>query len=219
MRWVDMFRVRLRSLVSRSSVDRELDEELQYHLDRQIAENTAAGMAPKDARLAALRSIDGLQQRREECRDMRGWNLLDNLWKDDGTVTAGAEGWKYMDANNANDTGLLLFILRNYTVDPVCKKNGGPVKPFDGSDNCLSPAEGALWNAMLLSKDLYAQNDGSYGTHNPFFYEALLSSTISALRVSYPQLPAISTNVEQIMAKALSRPGVSYVRQAPVASR
>jgi len=146
--------------------------------------------------------------------------LLDNLWKDDGTVTAGAEGWKYMDANNANDTGLLLFILRNYTVDPVCKKNGGPVKPFDGSDNCLSPAEGALWNAMLLSKDLYAQNDGSYGTHNPFFYEALLSATIQSLRTTYtsPALPALRADVQQMMERALARRGTGFVRVGSVSA-
>jgi macrolide transport system ATP-binding/permease protein len=82
MRWIDILRIRLRSLASRSSVDHELDEELQYHLDRQIDEYVAAGMLPGEARLAALRSIAGLEQSKEECRDMRGWNLLDNLWND-----------------------------------------------------------------------------------------------------------------------------------------
>ena len=141
-------------------------------------------------------------------------SLINTLWADNGVLNSGGEPYL-----STGDTGMLPYILANVQADPACKKNGVASRPFDGTDKCLSAAEGALWNAMLLSDHLYAQNDGSRGVHNPFFYEALLSSTISALRVSYPQLPAISTNVEQIMAKALSRPGVSYVRQAPVASR
>jgi len=36
MRFPRIVRLRLRSLFSRPVVDQELDEELQYHLDRQI---------------------------------------------------------------------------------------------------------------------------------------------------------------------------------------
>ena len=82
MRLADIFRLRLRSLLSRTSVEHELDEELAYHLDRQIEEYIASGMSPASARLAALRSISGLEQHKEECRDMRGFNLVDNLRKD-----------------------------------------------------------------------------------------------------------------------------------------
>jgi macrolide transport system ATP-binding/permease protein len=81
-RWLRVARLRLRSLFERDAVEHELDEELRYHLDRQVEEYVAAGMTPRDARLAALRSIGGLEQRREECRDMRGLTLLDNLRQD-----------------------------------------------------------------------------------------------------------------------------------------
>ncbi len=84
MRIADIVRLRVRSLISRAHVERELDEELQYHLDREIEEYAAAGMSPSEARRAALRSIYGLDQRKEECRDMRGLNLIDNLRKDLG---------------------------------------------------------------------------------------------------------------------------------------
>jgi macrolide transport system ATP-binding/permease protein len=84
MRIGDIVRLRFRSLFSRAGVEQELDEELQYHLNRQIEEYTAAGMSPATARLAALREISGLEQRKEECRDMRGLNLIDNLRKDLG---------------------------------------------------------------------------------------------------------------------------------------
>lgn len=82
MRLANIFRLRLRSLFLRAHVEQDLDEELRYHMDRQIDENIAAGMSREEARHAALRSIGGLTQRREECRDMRGLNLIDNLVQD-----------------------------------------------------------------------------------------------------------------------------------------
>ncbi|HTQ55921.1 MAG TPA: hypothetical protein VMI94_15745 [Bryobacteraceae bacterium] len=42
MRFVTILRLRLRSLFYRASVDRELDEELQHHLDREIERGIAA---------------------------------------------------------------------------------------------------------------------------------------------------------------------------------
>jgi hypothetical protein len=77
-----MVRLRLRSLVSGASVDRELDEELRYHLDRQVDANIARGMTPDAARIAALRVIGGIEQRKEECRDTRGISLIENLLRD-----------------------------------------------------------------------------------------------------------------------------------------
>jgi predicted permease len=82
MRWLRMLRLRLRTLLARDAVDRELDEELQYHLDRQVDELVAGGMSPRDAREAALRAIGRFEQRKEECRDMRGLTLVDDLVQD-----------------------------------------------------------------------------------------------------------------------------------------
>jgi macrolide transport system ATP-binding/permease protein len=82
VRFASILYMRIRSLFSRAKVERDLDEELQYHLERQIEEDVAAGMNREDARRAALKAFYGLAQRKEECRDMRGWNLIDNLTQD-----------------------------------------------------------------------------------------------------------------------------------------
>ncbi|MGA8596657.1 MAG: ABC transporter permease [Bryobacteraceae bacterium] len=82
MRLADILLLRLRSLFSRRQVEHELDEELCYHLERQIEEGIAAGMTPENARYAALQSIKDLEQRKEECRDMRGLTLIDNAAQD-----------------------------------------------------------------------------------------------------------------------------------------
>ena len=82
MRLRHIVRLRLRSLFTRATVEQELDEELQYHLERQIAEGVATGMTREEARFAALRSLENFEQRKEECRDMRRLNLIDNLLRD-----------------------------------------------------------------------------------------------------------------------------------------
>ena len=82
MRQLTKFLLRLRSLFSRTAVENELDEELRYHVERQIDEDIARGMSPRDARDAALRAFGGYQQKKEECRDMRGLNMIENLTRD-----------------------------------------------------------------------------------------------------------------------------------------
>src|SRR5262249_15244021 len=42
----------------------------------------ASGSTPEEARRAALRAIGGLEQHKEECRDMRRVNLIENLVRD-----------------------------------------------------------------------------------------------------------------------------------------
>jgi len=80
--WFYTVPLRLRSLFRRDQVEAELNEELRYHLERQVEVNTAAGMSVEEARYAALRAMHGLDQRKEECRDMRRVRLIEDLWQD-----------------------------------------------------------------------------------------------------------------------------------------
>jgi predicted permease len=64
------------------STDNNLDEELRFHLEQQIAQNIAAGMSPEAARYAALRALGGEEQIKEECRDARGGRFLEELAQD-----------------------------------------------------------------------------------------------------------------------------------------
>src|SRR5215468_3273905 len=82
MRWLDKLRLRIRSLFRSRRVDDELERELQEHLQRQTDENVENGMAPDEARLAALRTIGNLTHLKEQCRDERGLNFLDDLRQD-----------------------------------------------------------------------------------------------------------------------------------------
>jgi predicted permease len=80
--WVYSMPLRLRSLFRRLRVEQELDEEMAYHVGRKTEEFVAAGMTPEAARRAALRSMDGLTQQMEACRDARRVNLVENFLQD-----------------------------------------------------------------------------------------------------------------------------------------
>ena len=82
MRWIYKIPLRLRSLFWKDRVERELSEELRFHLEKLIEENVAKGMAPEEARYAAMREIGGVEQIKEECRDMRRVNYIESLLQD-----------------------------------------------------------------------------------------------------------------------------------------
>ena len=82
--WLYTIPLRLRSLFRRNRVEQELNEELQYHLDRKTEEFLAQGRSPEDARRAAMRAMDGLELRKEQCRGARGVNFLETLLRDVG---------------------------------------------------------------------------------------------------------------------------------------
>jgi putative ABC transport system permease protein len=71
--------LRLRSLFRRADVERELDEELQYHIEQQTADNVRRGMSPGDARAAAVRALGGVAYRKEQVRDTRGTRWIEEL--------------------------------------------------------------------------------------------------------------------------------------------
>ena len=70
-RWRYILPLRLRSIFRVGTVEQELDEELQFHLACKAEEEMTRGVDASEARYRALHSIGGLQQRKEEMRDMR----------------------------------------------------------------------------------------------------------------------------------------------------
>ena len=81
-RWLAQVRLAVRSLFRRPQVDRELDEEFQYHLERQIEENLHCGLAPEEARYVAMREMGAIAKSKEECRDTRRVNWIQDLAQD-----------------------------------------------------------------------------------------------------------------------------------------
>ena len=71
--------MRLKAFVRKHSLERELDAELQFHLEMQIEENLGKGMSPDEARAQARRSFGGVEQIKETYRDQRGFRALDTM--------------------------------------------------------------------------------------------------------------------------------------------
>src|SRR5262245_53260166 len=82
LRWLHILSCRIRALMNRPGVEQELDEEFNYHLDRSTQEFVVKGMSPQEAKQRALRDLDGIVRRKEECRDMRHLNLVDDFMRD-----------------------------------------------------------------------------------------------------------------------------------------
>ena len=82
MRILDKTRLRLRSLCRRTNVEVELEAEVRFHLDELIQEKISSGMPPDEARWAAQRMLGGIEQYKEECRDMRRVSFFEDLVRD-----------------------------------------------------------------------------------------------------------------------------------------
>jgi predicted permease len=74
MRW-------LYSLLRRNTIESQLDQELQFHLERQVRDFIAAGLTPQEARRKARLVFGGVGQIKEECRDVRPSQWVDRLMR------------------------------------------------------------------------------------------------------------------------------------------
>ena len=73
---------RLLRLFRISRAERDLDRELRFHLDQQIADNLATGMTPEEARRRAALSLGGLERVKQEVRDAHWESHLENIIRD-----------------------------------------------------------------------------------------------------------------------------------------
>jgi predicted permease len=75
-------RYRLRSLFRRKSVDRDIDDELRFHIDRQVESYRKAGLSEAEAVRRAQLEFGGIDQAKEAYRDASGVRVLDEIWRD-----------------------------------------------------------------------------------------------------------------------------------------
>jgi predicted permease len=73
---------RLRSWMGREAMEREMDEEMRFHIERQTEKNLRAGMPPEEARRAALLSFGAMERFKEESRDEARPRRLEELLQD-----------------------------------------------------------------------------------------------------------------------------------------
>ena len=88
-RWLYKMRLRLRSVLLRKRVEAELDEELEFHIERRVELEIAKGLPPEEARRIAIRAMKGIEQKKEDCRDARRVNLIESFMQDLGYALRG----------------------------------------------------------------------------------------------------------------------------------
>ena len=71
---------RLFGLIRRGDLECRLEDELDFHLEMEIANNLRRGMNPQAARRVALRSFGGVAQIKEVYRETRGLPVMEILW-------------------------------------------------------------------------------------------------------------------------------------------
>jgi len=69
-------------LLRRNRVERQLDAELRDHLERLTNDYRRSGLSEQEARRRARLEFGGLEQVKEECRDVRGTRWLDEIGQD-----------------------------------------------------------------------------------------------------------------------------------------
>ena len=70
-RWIKRWRKRLRTLLHKAAVERELDEELAFHLELETEKYVRQGLSPEAARRRARLAFGGVERHKEEVRDAR----------------------------------------------------------------------------------------------------------------------------------------------------
>jgi len=82
MRWVSQLVWRLRAVVDRSAMDRELDDEIAFHIQKETEKNVAAGMTAAEARRTANLSFGGVERHKERAKDAWGIGVVDDVRRD-----------------------------------------------------------------------------------------------------------------------------------------
>src|SRR5690348_8355811 len=79
--WSDL-RFRARALFRRREMERELDAELRFHVDREAEKYTRLGLPSERASRRARIAFGGIERTKDESRDRRGTALLESIAQD-----------------------------------------------------------------------------------------------------------------------------------------
>lgn len=82
MSWASRVAARVRGLFGHKRLERELDDEVRFHLAMQIEDNLKAGLNPTDARYEALRSFGGIEPMKELYRERRSFAMIETAVQD-----------------------------------------------------------------------------------------------------------------------------------------
>jgi len=71
-----------RQLFASRRMERDLDSELRFHMEQQVADHVRAGLTEQEAQRAARLAFGGLPQIKEDCRESRGTVWVTSVLQD-----------------------------------------------------------------------------------------------------------------------------------------
>ena len=165
---------RLRFLMS-PKPNREIDDELQFHIERQVQEYIEAGMTPQEARRKAVLAFGGIESVRAQSHEQRPSFFLGTLLQDviyalrqlrnsrGFTVTAVLTLALGIGANAAIFTLVNTILLKNLpVVDPSTL-----IRIGDTTECCVN------WGTQDGSYSLFAKDDWHQLQKNASEFEEL----------------------------------------------
>src|SRR5262244_3905244 len=186
---------RLLSLLRRRRHEREMDEEMRFHLEMQIEQNLASGMATEEARYAARRQFGNQTWLKGASREMWSLNSIETLIQDLRygarmlvknpifTLIAVLTLSLGIGANTAIFSvvnRVLLFRLPYKDADRLVMVWGANSQ-LGGVIDLVSPADLADWRAQnTVFEDLAATNDAPYNLTGMGEPESLFGYSLAA---------------------------------------
>jgi predicted permease len=80
--WLTESWLRIKTLVMRKRLERDLEEELQFHLAKRAEKNRKLGLGEVDAQAAARRRFGNVTLVKEDCRETWTFTWIETLWQD-----------------------------------------------------------------------------------------------------------------------------------------
>ena len=82
MFWLRLIYSRLYGLLRKNRIDREMEDEMRFHLLMRTRENIERGMRPEEAEMEARRRFGNVGRIKDLARDIKGGSFMETLLQD-----------------------------------------------------------------------------------------------------------------------------------------